>query len=231
LDNSASAGPVAIGGWTPDSMDPPTMALSLQRDDLDLRFFDPLQSVIVPFAPAGEISRIIRPTVLPLAPSLETQLRAWRASPRSIETFTLYELAGSPAPSPDIGQPVSFGGELTFLGFELAAPCEPRPANTCEIVTYWQVEQPAGEARRFFLHLQESEGRIIAQDDRLGAPAEHWRPGDILLQQHWLTLPSSEEAGTGPYEVQLGVYDPVSGRRLMTSEGLDSVRLSLFEVE
>lgn len=231
LDQSASAEPVAIGGWTPDSMDPPTMALSLHRDDLDLRFFDPLQAVIVPFAPAGESSRIIRPTVLPLTPSLEAQLQAWGASPRSIETFTLYELAGRPAPSPDLGQPASFGGELTFLGFELVAPCEPRPANTCEIVTYWRVEQPAGEPRRFFLHLQESEGQIVAQDDRLGAPAEYWRPGDILLQQHWLTLPASEEAGTGPYEVQLGVYEPGSGRRLLTAESLDSVRLSFFQVE
>src|SRR5690606_11546462 len=29
LDHSAESGPVAVGGWTPDTMDPPTMTLTL----------------------------------------------------------------------------------------------------------------------------------------------------------------------------------------------------------
>ena len=48
LDTNSAGGPVAIGGWTPETMDSPTMMLSLRRDDLDLRYFDPTQSLIIP---------------------------------------------------------------------------------------------------------------------------------------------------------------------------------------
>jgi hypothetical protein len=73
-------------------------------------------------------------------------------------------------------------------------------------VTYWQVTAPADGPGRIFLHAVDEAGEIVAQDDRLGAPAEHWQPEDVIIQL--LTLPETTA------ELRLGVYDPASRRRL-----------------
>ena len=85
--------------------------------------------------------------------------------------------------------------------------------SPCTLVTYWRVLAPTGEPRRFFLHLAGPDGTPLAQDDRLGAPAEYWRAGDVVVQL--LTLPYTDG------ELRLGVYDPGDGTRLLTAGGRD----------
>jgi 4-amino-4-deoxy-L-arabinose transferase-like glycosyltransferase len=226
LDNSPENGPVAIGGWTPESMDPPTIELSLRREDLVLRFFDPGRALIIP-APGSGPARIVRPAILPLEPALEAALTNQGVAGRPIASFVLYEaplLVWHPA----IPNDTAFGDELVFLGHDALAPCtaEGAPADVCrlELLTYWQVERPAGGERRIFLHLVDEEGNLIAQDDGLGAPAAYWQPGDVILQRHSLIVPG----GSRSYSLRLGVYDPGSGARLMTGAGKDSVLLPPF---
>ena len=90
LDDSPDAGPVAIGGWTPETMDPPTMKLTLRRDDLSLRYFHPGQGMILPASPATQAIRIVTPGILPLAPVLSGLFPPGRV----VGDFMLYEVPG-----------------------------------------------------------------------------------------------------------------------------------------
>ncbi|WP_374687010.1 glycosyltransferase family 39 protein [Promineifilum sp.] len=211
LDDTTASGPVAVGGWSPESMDPPTMALSLRREDLSLRFFDPLTSLILPVSPDGQPARVVRPAILPLAPPLE-QLIARYQQPAG--EFVRYEVPARLDIAPPYPVDAEFGGQLRLLGYDADRPCNSAP---CEVVTYWLVTAPAGGPRRIFLHLMDESGALIAQDDRLGAPAEHWRAGDIVFQL--LTLPSLDG------ELRVGMYDPETGERLVTGEGGEYVVL------
>ena len=213
LDVSTSSGPVAVGGWTPETMDAPTMELSLRRDDLSLRYFDPGQGVIIPAAREGESIRIITPNALPFVSPVDEMFAEWK---QPMGEFTLYELPAQPPIAPQISSEAVFDDELRLLGYETVGPCA--AGDPCRLVTYWQVLVPAGGSRRMFLHAVDESGRIIAQDDRLGAPAEYWQPGDVVIQL--LTLPTT----TG--ELRLGVYDPRDGRRLIRETGEQYVVLS-----
>ena len=206
LDTSAAGGAMAVGGWTPETMDPPTMALTLRRDDLALRYFDPSQSVMLPAAVDGQPSRIVLPTALPLAPHLRQLLALWE---RLQGEFTLYEIPARLDIGPQRALDADFGGELRLLGYDVVAGCD--VGGPCQLATYWQVTAAADGPRRVFLHAVDDDGEIVAQDDRLGIPADHWRAGDLFIQL--LTLPRTAA------EQQLGVYDPMDGRRLMTDGG------------
>jgi 4-amino-4-deoxy-L-arabinose transferase-like glycosyltransferase len=223
LDAAPGAGPVAVGGWTPDSLDPPTIDLSLRREDLSLRYFDPAQSLIVPAAPAGSPSRIVHPTLLSLEPAIAALIAEWQVLPRVSDSFTLYEIGPSLALSPGFPQEITFGQQLTLLGYDIFSSCRPGPNSLCDLMTYWRIEEPAAGRRRFFTHFVNEEGEIVSQEDVLGAPAAHWGQGDILIQRHTIATPDA----AAPFTLQLGVYDPDSGQRLLTPDGAESFLLDV----
>jgi hypothetical protein len=99
--------------------------------------------------------------------------------------------------------------------------------DSLDLVTIWRVEQTTGAKRRFFLHLVDGSGDIIAQDDGLGAPAAHWRVGDIIIQHHAIELPAT----SGHFQARLGLYDPDSGVRLLTVDGAEFVTVESTTVQ
>jgi 4-amino-4-deoxy-L-arabinose transferase-like glycosyltransferase len=219
LDRSPEDGPVAIGGWTPETMDPPTMELSLKRDDLAPRYFNPGQAVIIAnndLTPPGRstASRILHPTALPLQPLIRRELAEHGIEPEPMGAFAYYRADGRAMDMFDAVSKETFGQEISLLDYNLLLG-----PNTLDLVTIWRVDRPTGAERRFFLHLVDESGDIMAQDDGLGAPAAHWRSGDIIIQHHAIELPATP----GQFQARLGVYDPSSGLRLLTAGGADFV--------
>jgi len=213
LDKSGQDGSVAIGGWTPDTMDPPTMELTLKREDLSLRYFDPRRAVIVP--PGG---RIIYPTALPLHPALAQTLAAQGLQPQPMGSFSKLDVGNAFAAMSEAPPLETFGGEVSLIDYQVISG-----ADTREVVLVWHVEQAPGSARRVFFHLVDGSGEIVAQDDALGAPANYWQEGDFIIQHHDL----GPLAGSDDLLVRLGVYDPASGVRLLTAGRMDSLTLPL----
>lgn len=220
LDHTPDADPTAIGGWSPATMDPPTLAVSMRRDDLALRYFGtdsqtaPVTTVIIPAAPAGRTVRVTHPAARTLHPALADQLAALGGAPQVIDSFVLY-VVPQPLPlAPTVASDVALGDELRLLGYDILAA-----EGGQTVVTYWQVLASPGEPRRFFLHGVDAEGNLVTQHDGLDAPAQYWQPGDVLLQVH----PLAETAV--PITLRLGVYNPQSGVRLLTGDGRDFVTL------
>ncbi len=212
LEADDANSPVAIGGWSPATMDPPTMALSLRRDDLDLRYFGsdsmsaPITTLIIP-AGEGEV-RVTRPSIRELDPLLEAQLHQWNAARTDGNEFILYTLSEFPSVQPTILINTDFDGQLRLLGIDQIEPGQ--------MLSYWQVSTPTNEPRRFFLHAVVGEDAPLAQHDGLDAPAMHWQPGDIVIQAHTLDAEMPPAA-----QLRLGVYDPQTGRRLLLPDGRD----------
>ena len=204
LDESGFEGAVAIGGWTPDSMDAPTMALSLRRDDLTLRHFNPTDSLIVPYK-AERPALILHPTMLELHPALAQQLQTWGAASGAGAEFIWYHLEAGweTAVSPQHTAGTRFDHELVLIGYEWLSDCS--QPGLCQMVSLWQVLTPPHEheQRRIFVHALDESGTMIGQHDGLGPPAAYWQSGDVVLQWHGLWL----ETAVSP-TIHIGLYNP-----------------------
>ncbi len=214
LDSVPDTTPVAILGWSPTTMDPPTLALSLQRDDLSLRFFGhehptPMDIVILPTSPSG-VARVVRPAARPFAAALESRLTGWGIV-EDHGAFVLYQVhrpAGQPRPLVPVD--LAFGQELRLLGYD--------PIRGEGALTYWEVLRPVSTPRSVFVHLVDGAGQVIAQSDGLEAPSLHWQAGDVILKLHRLP----QMAGV---EMRVGVYNPQTQTRLTTPAGADYIVL------
>jgi len=62
---------------------------------------------------------------------------------------------------------------------------------------------------------------FLTGDDGLWVNPETLRPGDVFRQQHHLAPPP----GSAPTDVAFGLYDPLTGERILTEDGRDHARL------
>jgi 4-amino-4-deoxy-L-arabinose transferase-like glycosyltransferase len=188
---------VALAGWSPETMDSPSMTL-LQQQETPISHFNPQEGTLI-MPPSG---LIIRPSELPLSPHWESQLAAWGASTIQNEHTTQYQLNATLPLTPTFPTTTPFGDELLFVGYE-------RAANPDRLITYWQVTAVPTSARRLFIHLLDENsaqlGELYAFDtaDPQGLWFPHWQPGDLILQEHLLPETAAEAT-----QIRVGWFDP-----------------------
>jgi hypothetical protein len=106
---------------------------------------------------------------------------------------------------------VAIGEDMALRGFAAI-----RSGASVSVTLYWVGLRPIGTSYQVFVHLLDAAGDIVAQHD--GAPAmgdwptTAWPPGSLVTDLHTLKLRA--DATSGPYRLAVGVYEPVSGRRL-----------------
>ncbi|RLC67194.1 MAG: hypothetical protein DRI48_02955 [Chloroflexi bacterium] len=132
-----------------------------------------------------------------------------------------------------LSAPVGLDGPLAFLGYRLGWEDEETitPGQTVELWTYWAVTQPPTGPLSLMAHLLNEAGQAVAVGDGLGVPVEQWRPGDVIVQRHALTLPP--EVAPGTHWVQTGAYALPELERLVVMRDDQAVgdRLLLTQVE
>jgi hypothetical protein len=79
----------------------------------------------------------------------------------------------------------------------------------------------AGPRLLVFAQLLDDRGRFLAGDDGLWVDEATLWPGDMFRQVHFLLAP---EAGSG-YGIVFGLYDPMTGQRIVTDDGRDHIEL------
>ncbi len=187
----------ALAGWSPDTMDAPSMALLLRREDVALSHFNPQEGSLI--LPPGQPVTLFRPTDLPLDPYWEAQLAQWGAITTTVGLATQYAIRNTPPIQPQFPQSTLFGSEIRFLGYDLVED---------SVVTYWQIEAIPAHGRRLFLHFLDAAGNVLAEEykfdteDPQGLWFPHWQPGDTILQRH--PLPPGVQA------IRLGWFDPAT---------------------
>jgi hypothetical protein len=99
------------------------------------------------------------------------------------------------------------------------------PEPRVEVLLYWRAAGALDTDYSVFVHFV-TMNRVVAQHD--GQPAEgaaptaSWAANEYIIDRHLVPLPS----GIPPYQLRVvvGMYDPISGRRLQSTRG-DSVDL------
>ncbi|MFH1927766.1 MAG: hypothetical protein ABIK79_06295, partial [Chloroflexota bacterium] len=135
----------------------------------------------------------------------------------------IYEL---PAMGHQLG--VMFGGFAELLGYDLS----PQVTTTEEPVAltlYWRVvsDEPPPVAYTIFTHLLNEQGRLVGQHDGPPVwgrrPTTSWVAGEIIVDRHEMVF--KDTSHTGVTRVEVGIYDPATLERVVTSSGADHVLL------
>lgn len=160
--------------------------------------------------PGGEGGHLYVPEFAPLDPALWSwaglsPIPLYRSA--AAPSFAVYELP-PPIPGETLPHPVTFGGRLTLLGYEIVREDGTRPLH---LFTIWRVDEPLPWDLTLFLHLASTETDVLAQDDGFDAGATTLQPGDIVWQQ--LRLPLPDPAPPSLY-LRLGLYTSSDGQRL-----------------
>jgi hypothetical protein len=135
----------------------------------------------------------------------------------------------------DLELPVNFGDVLLFAGYELLTPTLV-PGGAIELVTLWEVTNPAlfqledlsdlaGEPV-LFVHALDTSGALVAQEDRLDAPAWDWQKRDVIAQIHRIALP--RDLKRSAVMLRVGVYRQADVTRLPVLVGDDAVSDSVI---
>jgi 4-amino-4-deoxy-L-arabinose transferase-like glycosyltransferase len=125
---------------------------------------------------------------------------------------------------------VVLGDQVRLLGYDLDAR-NAEPGGSLVVTLYWEALAPMSRNKQVFVHL--FDGVLWAQHD--GAPecdinpTTRWEPGQIIPDSHIVSLP--ENMPTGPMPLLVGMYDLLSGERLLPPNGADgAVHLKDVEV-
>ncbi len=112
-------------------------------------------------------------------------------------------------------------GLVRYLGYRLRPPDRIQAGRTLLVVLYWQAQRPLQTEYTVFVHLlggynPATGGPVWAQSDSLplagGHPTTRWAPGQIVADGHDLHIPEGTPSGT--YQIEAGLYDPVTLERL-----------------
>ena len=131
----------------------------------------------------------------------------------------------------------SHGGELgsiQLVGYDINGTRVPAGEDIV-LRHYWQATSPTDAVYHVYNHLLNDDGEIVAQvdyvplwDDR--RPTTTWDdPEEIMLGREF-TLSLAPDLTSGSYQLVSGLYDPVTGHRLTSATGEDSMTISLIEV-
>jgi hypothetical protein len=138
---------------------------------------------------------------------------------------------------PEHALEVTLDDRLLFLGYDLRAT-DVAPGERIPIVLYWQALEPIPDDLSIFVHLLNSAGELIWQDDGAAAhgtrPTWSWEGGEMLVDPH--TLPLALDLPEGSYSLTVGLYDWQTGERMPVamSEGErlgDHITVATFAVQ
>lgn len=112
---------------------------------------------------------------------------------------------------------------------------------TQRLTLVWQVREPldlppiplisnppppgvyAGPRLSVFAHLLDANNGLLTGDDGLWVDVQSLQPGDRFAQYHHLPTPEGQLATA----VSFGLYDPMTGARILTTDGRDSVQVAI----
>ena len=191
------------------------------------RWFDPRRAVLL--QTSGEPALLF--TGYPRVETAYTELYA----PLPGETAGEYVLARVETEVPDPAESVCFRNGLCLLEGEYDTAAGrlhltwevARPLNVPAVPVVSKPAPPGvydGPRLAVFAQLLAGD-EFLTGEDGLWVNPETLRPGDVFRQQHHLAPPSETSAAT-PTDFAVGLYDPLTGERILTEAGDDHVRLN-----
>lgn len=116
---------------------------------------------------------------------------------------------------PDYPHNLLLGEALELVGYD-QEPHSPRPGEELRVTLYWRPRRALEGVYSTYLHLVNKEGQAIAQSDHQPGgvyyPTSLWKEGEIIRDEHTLTIPSTTPLGS--YRLLAGVYESDSQEAL-----------------
>jgi hypothetical protein len=125
---------------------------------------------------------------------------------------------------------VDFADVAQLIGFTVATT-DSTTAETLPVELVWRsLTDGAATDYVVFVHVIDADGRLIGQHDGQPAggtrPMSDWLAGEYIVDGHPVVF--SDTAYTGPAQIRVGLYDPLSGTRLLTADGSDATTLPII---
>jgi 4-amino-4-deoxy-L-arabinose transferase-like glycosyltransferase len=116
---------------------------------------------------------------------------------------------------PERAQAARFGTSVELTGYDLREVVR-APGSPLQVTLHWHALETPDRNYHTFVHLLDTSGEILAQDDGPPGggkvPVMGWLPGEYLIDQRSLWLPL--DLADGEYRLGVGFYDPITGVRL-----------------
>jgi 4-amino-4-deoxy-L-arabinose transferase-like glycosyltransferase len=110
----------------------------------------------------------------------------------------------------DFGEPAA----IELHGYQLEGV--PQPGETLTLTLIWRGSAPMEVNYTVFVHLADGSNELAGQGDgqpdRGFRPTNSWRSGEVIVDEHSLTI--RPDAPGGRYQLWLGFYHPETGQRL-----------------
>jgi hypothetical protein len=128
---------------------------------------------------------------------------------------TLYRAAANNTPPmfprevvlPELARPGAPPETIKLKGYTLSIESA-QPGDNVTVTLHWQTVTDLAIDYTSYVHLLNSEGQGITQSDHQPGgdfyPSSHWQPGEVLRDQHSLTIPA--DAPVGVYRLRVGMY-------------------------
>ncbi len=126
--------------------------------------------------------------------------------------------------------PISFEGNLTFLGYDQGDSDNIyAPGDIVTVITYWRVDGRVDDLN-LFAHMLFDAGTLVTQNDTISVQSQRLQARDVFVQVTFVPLPGTLPEGT--YQISVGAYHPTDDIRLAVLDGGQprGTRLFLNEV-
>jgi hypothetical protein len=160
-------------------------------------------------------------------------LDSWHGNVRLV----LYAVPERTPSTPDhaLGVPLrnaDTGDEIILLGYSLLGS-RLAAGEIAQITLFWRADRVPSQGYKVFLHLLDSGNQIVGQRDTEPGgglrPTTLWGPGETVVDNYG--VPVHPATPPGSVRLEVGIYDPVTGQRLITAEGENQVWLDPLEVQ
>lgn len=171
----------------------------------------------------GEINRgIYRLSIPSRVPGGEYSLQAGIADGQialtAVEIVTREHRYDVPPMQQSIG--AQFESGVVLLGYNMQAPAI-QPGGVITVTLYWRARRSIPTSYKVSVQILESGPRILAQDDSIPAhwtrPTTAWLLGEIITDEHVLSIPS--DAAPGTYTLIAALYEEATSQRVRVEQG------------
>ena len=134
-----------------------------------------------------------------------------------------------------------FGDSVRLLGYDVV-PTTARAGETIDLTLYWSSDGDIRQRYKVFTHLLGDVfnaatgnflwGQIDNEPTANTRPTTTWREAEVIVDEY--AIPIAPDAPPGRYQIEIGLYDPVTGVRLglLDPKGIEAGdHLILTEIE
>lgn len=136
-------------------------------------------------------------------------------------------VAPSHVPAANHALAVRLGAGIALDGYDLS-----QSGRTLTVTPHWVASAPVVHTYTAFVHVLDAAGHLVAQNDSPPMtghfPTTAWQPGDIVPDEHRITLPPSLVPGR--YRLVFGMYDSQTQEPLPVRAGQPDAAFTLAAV-